>query len=135
MAKITQRDVDIFLKMAEIYNTEVDFKATCWFWGEFKEKTFEEFREKYPEGSLGFQYFEKFTSKFDLAGTLASKGLLNEDLYYEKYGTEWAEWQKAGPIIHGLRKEWNEPSYRKNFEWLVQEGEKWRKKKQKQKKK
>jgi hypothetical protein len=131
MAKITQRDVDIFLKIAEIYNTEIDFKATCWFWGEFKEKTFEEFRERYPSGSVGFQYFEKFTSKLDLVGTLASKGLLNEDLYFEKYGTEWAEWEKARPVIYGLRKEWNEPDYRKNFEWLVKEGEKWKKRRKK----
>lgn len=127
MAKFKQRDVDLFLKIVQTYNTEVDFKAACWFWGEFKEKTFEEFHARYPDGSVGFQYFEKFTSKLDMVGLLAAKGLLNEDLWFEKYGTEWAEREKARPVIYGLRKEWKEPGYRKNFEWLVHEGEKWKK--------
>jgi hypothetical protein len=128
MAKIQPRDVDLFLKIVQTYNTDIDFKATCWFWGEFKEKTFEEFRARYPDGSMGFQYFEKFTSKLDMVGLLAAKGLLNEDLWFEKYGTEWAEWEKARPVIYGLREAWGEPGYRQYFEWLVNEGQKWKKK-------
>ncbi|MEM3085374.1 MAG: hypothetical protein QXU32_13435 [Nitrososphaerales archaeon] len=125
--KITQRDVDILLRIAEIYNTEIDFKATMWFWGEFKEKTYEEFRQKYPQGSLGLQYFERFTSRLELVGTLSVNKLFNEELWFEKYGSEWAEWQKAKPIVYGLRKEWNEPRYREYFELLVKKGEIWRK--------
>jgi hypothetical protein len=130
MARITNRDVDIFLRIAEIYNTEVDFKATSWFWGEFKERTFEEFKARYPQGSIGLQYFERFTSKLELVGTLAAKRLFNEELWFEKNGSEWAEWERAKPIVYGLREEWKEPRYRKNFEWLVKQGEKWRKKNQ-----
>lgn len=126
--KITQRDVDIMLKIAEIYNTEVDFKATQWFWGEFNEKTYDEFKQKYPSGSLGLQYFERFTSKLELVGTLVANNLFNEELWFEKYGSEWAEWEKAKPIVYGLRKEWNEPRYRQYFELLVRRGEQWRKK-------
>ena len=42
-------DVNMLLKVAEIYNTSYDFEATEWFWGQYKEtKNYEEFRDRYP---------------------------------------------------------------------------------------
>ena len=44
-------------------------KAAEWFWGEYNREvtSFEEFRNKYPQGTKGAQLFERFTSKFELA--------------------------------------------------------------------
>ena len=39
-----------------------------------------------PQGSREFQLFERFTSKFELAGLLIEYGFLAEDLYYDRYG-------------------------------------------------
>ena len=48
--------------------------------------SFEEFRNKYPQGTKGAQLFERFTSKFELAGILIEYGFLDENLYLDRYG-------------------------------------------------
>lgn len=123
--KATARDVDMLFRIAELYNTEYDFSAAEWFWGQFHEKTIEEFTSKYAHGSREYQYFEKFTSKFELAGLMVEHGFLSADLFFDRYGSLEAEWDKSKPIIYGLREKWNEPRHRENFELLAMEGKKW----------
>jgi hypothetical protein len=81
--------------------------------------TFEEFRNKYSQGNKGAQLFERFTSKLELAGTLVEYGFLNENLYFDRYGSAQAEWEVSKPVIYGIRKEWNHPRFRENFEILA----------------
>lgn len=127
MAKTTARDIDTLFRFAELYNTDYDFQATEWFWGGFHEHTIEEFTSKHAPGSREYQFFERFTSKFELAGILVEKGFLSADLYFDRYGSLQAEWVKSKPIIYGLREKWGEPRYRENFEILVSQGQKWKK--------
>jgi hypothetical protein len=122
----TLEDINILLRIAEIYNTDYDFQAIEWFWGQLKDMSlFEEFRSKYPQGSKEAQLFERFTSRFELVGILVEYGFLNENLYFDRYGSLQIEWEKAKPIIYGLRQEWNDPRFRENFELLAIKGKKW----------
>ena len=125
--RATKQDIDTLFKLADLYNTEYDFQAAEWFWGEFHEKTIEEFTSKHAQGSREYQFFERFTSKFEFAGVLVEKGFLNADLFFDRYGTLQAEWGKCKPIIYGLREKWNEPRYRENFELLANLGPEWQK--------
>ena len=52
-------------------------------------------------------------------------GFLDENLYYDRYGALQAEWERAKPIIYGIRKQWNEPRFRENFEILAMRGHDW----------
>ena len=123
---VTRDDINMLLKLAELYNTNYDFEATEWFWKEYKETTtFEEFRNKYPQGSKGAQLFERFTSKFELAAILIEYGFLNENLYFDRYGDIQIEWESSRSVISGIRKEWNYPRFRENFELLAIRGRKW----------
>jgi Domain of unknown function (DUF4760) len=123
---VTDDDIDMLFRLAELYNTNYDFEAAEWFWGEYRETTtFEEFRNKYPQGSKGAQLFERFTSKFELAGVLIEYGFLDENLYFDRYGAVQTEWESTKSVIYGLRKEWNEPRLRENFELLAIRGSKW----------
>jgi Domain of unknown function (DUF4760) len=126
---ITLEDMDMLLRLGEQYNTSYDFDASQWFWSKLHQNeipsTIEEFEDKYPQGSREFQLFERFTSKFELAGLLIEHGILDEDLYYDRYGGLQAEWERAKPIIYGIRKLWNEPRFRENFELLAKRGRDW----------
>jgi hypothetical protein len=124
-SKVTREDISIMLELVRIYNTDYDFQASEWFWGEFKERTFEEFRRKYQQGSRGAQLFERFTSRFELVGILVEHKFLNENLYFDRYGATQIEWEKSKPIIYGLRREWSEPRYRENFQILSSRGRNW----------
>jgi hypothetical protein len=125
-AEVTPDDINMLLRLAELYNTNYDFEAAEWFWGEYREtRTFEEFRNKYPQGSKGAQLLERFTSKFELAGVLVEYDFLDENLYFDRYGAVRTEWETTKSVIYGLRKEWNEPRLRENFELLAIRGSKW----------
>jgi hypothetical protein len=123
----TEDDIDMLLELAELYNTNYDFEATEWFWGEYNREvtSFEEFRNKYPQGSKGAQLFERFTSKFELAGILIEYQFLDENLYFDRYGAGQTEWEGTKSVIYGIRKEWNDPRFRENFELLTRKGSKW----------
>ena len=100
-----------------------DFDAAEWLWDQFKKPiTFEEFRNKYPQGSKGAQLFERFTSKLELAGTLIEYSFLNENLYFDRYGSAQAELESAKPVIYDIRNEWTDPRFRENFEILATRG-------------
>ena len=123
----TEDDIDMLLELAELYNTNYDFEAAEWFWGEYNREvtSFEEFRNRYPQGSKGAQLFERFTSKFELAGILIEYRFLDESLYFDRYGTGQTEWEGTKSVIYGIRKEWNDPRFRENFELLTRKGSKW----------
>lgn len=123
--RATALDIEVLFRHAELYNTGYDFSAAEWFWGQFHEKTIEEFTSKYSHGSREYQYFERFTSRFELAGLLIEGGFLSADLFFDRYGPLQAEWEKSKPIVYGLRKKWNEPRHRENFELLAERGKKW----------
>jgi hypothetical protein len=123
----TEDDIDMLLELAELYNTNYDFEAAEWFWGEYNREvtSFEEFRNRYPQGSKGAQLFERFTSKFELAGILIEYRFLNENLYFDRYGAGQTEWEGTKSVIYGIRNEWNDPRFRENFELLARKGSKW----------
>ena len=123
----TEDDIDMLIELAELYNTNYDFEAAEWFWGEYNREvtSFEEFRNKYPQGSKGAQLFERFTSKFELAGILIEYQFLDENLYFDRYGAGQTEWEGTKSVIYGIRKEWNDPRFRENFELLARKGSKW----------
>lgn len=97
MGKVTKtkapklEDINILLRLSELYNTTIDFEAAEWFWSKMHKdeipSSIQEFENKYPHGSREFQLFERFTSKFELAGLLIKYGFLNEGLYFDRFGS------------------------------------------------
>jgi hypothetical protein len=124
---LTKEDIDMLVKHAELYSTNYDFEAAKWFWGEYNRKitSFEEFRDRYPQGSNEAQLFERFTSKFELAGILIEYGFLDENLYFDRYGGVQTEWEGTKLVIYGIREEWSDPRFRENFELLAGRGIRW----------
>jgi hypothetical protein len=122
-------DVNILLRLSELYNTAIDFEAAEWFWAKTHKdeipSSIQEFKDKYPQGSRDFQLFERFTSKFELAGLLIKYGFLNECLYFDRFGSLRTEWERSKDVIMGIRKEWDDPQFRENFELLSVRASKW----------
>ena len=122
-------DINILLKLSELYNTAIDFEAAEWFWGKMHKdeipSSIQEFDNKYPQGSREFQLFERFTSKFELAGLMIKYGFLNEGLYFDRFGSLHTEWERSKDVIMGIRKEWDDPKFRENFEFLSTRAKKW----------
>ena len=125
MVEPTQRDVDILLKLWEMHSSERMLDAMGWILSEFSARDYEEFKHKYPRGSEGRKKFTLVCGMYELAGVLITRGLLNEDLYFDLIGGIEAVWGKIQPVLPGWRAE-VDPRMYENFELLHQEYQRWR---------
>ena len=62
----------------------------------------------------------------EMLATLVVNGLISEDLVFDMILFK-PRWEKAEPIVYGLRKEWKSPRLYENFEVLVQKEAEWEK--------
>jgi hypothetical protein len=126
LSKPTKEDADLLLRVFAIMRSDEDFKkAMWWFWGEFDEKSYEAFKKKYPMGSEGYRNFSVVAGYWEVLGTLVNNGLLSEDLVFDMFGIPW---EKAEPIVHGIRKDIKWPRLYENFEVLAKKLAEWEKK-------
>jgi len=122
----TKDDAELLMRMMEMSSSNPRMEqAMTWFSDEFKTKDYAEFKEKYPAGSPGSNYFGMMVGQFELAGALVSHGLLNENLYFDMSGIGFV-WDKLGPIVEGQRKEMGSALW-ENAVWLAARQKKWSK--------
>lgn len=126
MVKPTRADAEILLRLVELAQSEQMVKAQKWFWGEFNAKDFEEFQQKYPDGSEGNSYCMTISSFWETVGVLLYYKLINEDLLFDRFMVD-IYWEKLKSITYGMRKTYKAPDIAENFEWLAQQAVKWKK--------
>lgn len=124
MKKPTKRDAELLLKLFETFNTPRMEEAGTWFMKEFSAKDYKEFKSKYPAGSQGYNNVGMMLSEYETAGVLISHGLLNENLYFDASGIEFA-WKKVGHIIPDWQKEVS-PAIWENAVWLAKRQKQWK---------
>jgi hypothetical protein len=126
LPKPTKEDADLLLRVFAIMRSDEDFKKAMWWYLEqLDEKSYEAFKKKYPIGSEGRRNFMIFAGYWEVLGTLVNNGLLSEDLLFDMFGIQW---QKAEPIVHGMRKDSKIPRLYENFEVLAKKFAEWEKK-------
>lgn len=126
MPKPTQKDAKLLLQMLELTRDEESRRANMWFWHEFDIKSYRKFKKKYPMGSEGSRYFNRFMGNWEMLATLVVNGLISEDLVFDMFMVE-PLWEKAEPIVYGQRKAWKAPRLYENFEVLAQKAAEWEK--------
>jgi hypothetical protein len=90
-------------------------------------KDYDEFIKKYgnPVGEGPVQSaFVMMSMFFEGIGILAKRRLVDRGLVFELFGV-WLFWEKAKPLVDGLRKEANNPHYFEWFEYLYGEEKKY----------
>lgn len=130
MVKPTKEDAHLLLHLEQMFYTELVQKANDWFWGEFhpkKIKDYAEFKKAYPEGSEGSRHAARIAEFLEMAGVLVNKGLLHEDLFFDRYMVR-PYWESLRPLAYAGREETQEPSYWENFELLYGKEQAWNKK-------
>jgi hypothetical protein len=126
MSKPTQKDAELLLQLLKLTNNEESREAYRWFWEEFDVKSHRKFKKKYPSGSRGSGFFNRFMSNWEMLATLVVNGLISEDLIFDMFFVK-PFWMKAELIVYGLRKEWKSPRLYENIEVLVQKEAEWEK--------
>ncbi|MFX0030825.1 MAG: hypothetical protein ACFE8B_16550 [Candidatus Hermodarchaeota archaeon] len=115
MAKPTKEDAALLIQIFGIGAKDEDYqKSINWFVYQMNETNYEDFKAKYPVGSEGYKNFMTIGSYAELVGTLVNREVLSQDLVFEMNGD--MLWDKAKPIVYGLRKDLNMPRFLENYE-------------------
>jgi len=124
MAKPTKEDASLFLQIFIAATADKDYQnATRWLAFEMNETNYDDYRKKYPRGSEGAKNFMKIGNYAEVLGTLVNRELLSEDLVFEMWGD--LLWDKAKPIVYGLRKDLAMPRFLENYEVCAMKYPKW----------
>ena len=101
MTKPTKDDAELVLIFFRMIFSKEDVRKAFWWWVEKPAVTsFEEFMEKYPPGSEGYNNFQVCASLFEMIGILVYHGLLHEELAFDSFELLW---DKSEPIVKGMR--------------------------------
>ncbi|MHA2009271.1 MAG: DUF4760 domain-containing protein [Promethearchaeota archaeon] len=124
MAKPTKEDASLLLQIFAVGTADEEYQKTQnWFVFEMNETNYDDYIKKYPMGSEGYMNFMKIGNYAELVGTFINREVLSEDLLFELYGD--MMWDKAKPIVYGLRKDLGMPRFLENYEVCAIKYPKW----------
>jgi hypothetical protein len=124
LAKPTKEDASLLLQIFAVGTADEEYQKTQnWFVFEMNETNYDDYIKKYPMGSEGYMNFMKIGNYAELVGTFINREVLSEDLLFELYGD--MMWDKAKPIVYGLRKDLGMPRFLENYEVCAIKYPKW----------
>src|ERR671933_2512375 len=118
-------NTDTLLKLYQIYDNHRD--ARLWFLEGFEAKDYNEYREKYSGTSMERSRFIAVCGFFELSGVLVNRRMIDQDLYFQIFNPT-PFWNKAKPIVEGMRSKRSDLHYYENFESLNSKRLSWKKK-------
>ena len=113
------------LKLYQIYDDHRN--ARLWFLDGLDAANYNEYNEKYSGASIERSHFIAVCGFFELSGVLVNRGLIDQNLYFEIFNPT-PFWNKAKPIIEGMRNGKSDSHYYENFESLNSKRLSWKKK-------
>ena len=121
--------IDTLLKLYQIYDDHRNERL--WFLEGLDASNYNEYLEKYSGASMERSHFITVCGFFELSGVLLNHGQVDPNLYFEIFNPT-PFWNKARPIIEGMRSKRSDPYYYENFELLNSKRLIWKKKRSKQ---
>jgi hypothetical protein len=126
--KSEANSTDTLLKLYQIYDDHRN--ARLWFLDGLDASNYHEYKEKYSGASMERCHFIAVCGFFELSGVLVNHGLIDQGLYFEIFNPT-PFWNKAKPIIEGMRNGKSDSHYYENFESLNSKRLSWKKKRRK----
>lgn len=127
MSNPTKEDAALFLQLMSYFAAnEKNSKASNWVFREFNEKSYDDFKAKYPPGSEGYENVATLAGNCELVGMLVNRNLLSEDLVFDLWGP--MLWGKLEPIVYGIREDVNMPRLYENYEVCAKKYPEWEEK-------
>ncbi len=121
-------NTDTLLKLYQIYDNHRN--ARLWFLEGLDASDYNEYREKYSGASMERSHFITVCGFFELSGVLVNHGLVDPNLYFDIFNPT-PFWNKARPIIEGMRSKRSDSYYYENFESLNSKRLIWKKERSK----
>lgn len=122
MGKLTKEQAELGLKWFAIIRSDPHLqKMNEWLNTEFQTvKTYEEFKTRYPSGSLGLFYFNTYYRYNEILGDLVYEGLIPVEFVLDALGGAGFS-DKMKMIAEGRRKDNDNPLLFEHWQWLSQQ--------------
>jgi L-rhamnose mutarotase len=116
--KPTYDDANLLLRLYELRREETMRKARAWF-ATFSADDPEQLQKVSTPGSQESAYLRMVTSYWEMAASLVTSGVLNEELFLENSGELLFAWEKSRPLIERMRQTMKNPKLMKNVEKMA----------------
>jgi hypothetical protein len=126
MKENNNKNIDILLKLYNLYDEHRI--SILWFLEDLDADSYQEYLQKYPGSSKERSQFIAVCGFFELSGIIVKYKLIDLNLYFDMFNPT-PFWQKAEPIVKGMRKK--RPFIYENFESLNKKRVIWAKKRRK----
>jgi hypothetical protein len=112
----TYQDAKLLLFLYELRREPTFRQAQQWFLSLFHPQTAEEFLSICPAGSEHETYFRMVYSYWEMAASLVTAGILNEELFVHNSSEFLQVWERIRILVPEWRRAWNNPQTVKNME-------------------
>ncbi len=113
MSNNQNKNIETLLMLYRMYDGHRD--SILWFLEDLDANDYQEYLQRYPGASNERSRFIAVCGFFELSGVIVKHRLIDQDLYFDMFNPT-PFWQKAKPIIEGMRNK--RPHIYESFELL-----------------
>lgn len=129
MGQVTYDQVNLMLRLYELRRESRLREARSWFVQHFYAASPEEMAQKFPPASNENTNIRMTVSYWDMAASIANRGLIDDELFFENNGEVWVVWDRIRNIVPALRSAFQNPTMFSNLEECCRRLEAWRERK------
>src|SRR5262249_53259432 len=122
----TKEDAQLYLELLRITQQTKQAEARRWVFGEFEASNFDELDAKYPRGSAERDRLINVLTFYESAGVLVSRGLLDEDVFFDSSVGLEVVWPRVEALIDSWQRSQSAPAIWENVVWLGRRLAAWR---------
>ncbi|MGA8220902.1 MAG: hypothetical protein WB780_04550 [Candidatus Acidiferrales bacterium] len=128
MGEVTHEQVNLLLRLYDMRREPRLREAREWFLANFHVKSQQDAMGLYPPGSRENANMRMVLSYWEMVASIANRGLVDEDLFFENSGEQWAVWEQVKPVVGAWRSMFSSPKFLANLEEHCTRLEVWREK-------
>ena len=123
MSKPNHDDAMLMVELAHLYAVQDVGEAAGWVRSDAFIPDFEQFKAKYPQGSVESLKLGNVLNYYETLGTLHKHGLINEDLLFDWLAVT-EIWNRLRGVVKGIQTTLS-PAMYENFEAMAEAQERW----------
>lgn len=128
MSEATHEQVNLMLKLYDMRREAKLREARDWMGANFDVKNLDDVMRVCPPGTKENTYMRMVLGYWEMVASIVNRGLIEEELFFENSGEQWAVWEQVKPVIGAWRAMFANQHFLANLEKQAERLEAWREK-------